>query len=520
MNELGNKNKYTEFLKSEAGIISLFILIKFLIHFYTNIFAGYGIFRDELYYLSCASRPALGYVDQPPLSIWFLTIYKFFFGDSVFAIRMVPALFGSLTLWFSYKITKEMGGERSSLIISLSAVLLAPIYLGMNSYYSMNSIDILLWAITFYYLVRLSKKQDDKIWIILGILLGLGLLHKISFLWMCFGIFHSYMILTKGKIFLKKGIWLTAMISGFLFLPFIIWNLTNDLAHLEFIKNAQAFKYSGITRLGFLKDMLLIMNPLSVMIWVPGVFWLFFGNRKKEFKIIGLIVLTVFLILLLNGKAKAEYISGAMIPLFSAGGIFYEQFRGKIFRKLISYGIATSIIISGIVFVPLALPILPVETFIRYSNAIGFSQPSAEGKTLESLPQFYADMHGWEKMAKNVSKIYMTIPEKERENTVFWGSNYGKAGAVEYFSSEYPLPRAISPHNNFWIWGLGDKKIKNVIFIGGRKTDYEKSFGIVKEVLIHRSKYAIPYENNLTIYLCSNPTIDPNEAWQKLKHFQ
>lgn len=60
MTELGNKNKYTEFLKNEARIISLFILIKFLIHFYTNIFAGYGIFRDELYYLSCASRPALG----------------------------------------------------------------------------------------------------------------------------------------------------------------------------------------------------------------------------------------------------------------------------------------------------------------------------------------------------------------------------------------------------------------------------------------------------------------------------
>jgi len=107
MSYLGTGNKYINFFKSDMGIIILFSLVKLFLHLYTNIFAGYGIFRDELYYLSCATRPDLGYVDQPPFSIWVLTVVKTLLGNSVFAIRLAPAFIGSLTLYFSGRITNN-----------------------------------------------------------------------------------------------------------------------------------------------------------------------------------------------------------------------------------------------------------------------------------------------------------------------------------------------------------------------------------------------------------------------------
>jgi len=519
MNQINSSNKFTDILRSESGIILIFVLAKFLIHFYTNAFAGYGIYRDELYFLSCAARPALGYVDQPPLSIWFLGIYKSLFGDSVFAIRMIPAILGAMTVWISGRVTQKMGGGRTALLLSLTGVLLAPIYLAMNSFYSMNSIDIFLWALTFYFMVRLSEEHSAGTWIILGLVLGLGLMNKLSFLWLAFGLVHSYMIITRGKVFLKRGIWLAGLISGLLFLPFIIWNLQHDMAHWEFMKNARNFKYAGITRAGFIKDVFLILNPLSALIWIPGGLWFFFKGRKKEIRVIGLTVVFVITILLINGKSKAEYVAAAMIPLFAAGGIFYEQLKRQAMKRVLAWGVGTSIFVSGIILAPMALPVLPVKRYIPYAETLGISTPSTEGKQLAALPQFYADMHGWEEMAECISKVYLTIPEGERAFTVFWGANYGRAGAIEYFSDKYPLPRAVSPHNSFWLWGLGEEEIRHVIFLGGNKNDYETAFETVAEKGVHRADYAMPYENNQPIYLCSGFKGNASKIWTRVKNF-
>jgi len=350
-------------------------------------------------------------------------------------------------------------------------------------------------------------------------ILGLGLLNKIGFLWIGFALFTGFLIFTRGKFLLKKGPWIAAAISSVLFLPFVIWNFTHNWAHLEFIRNAQMYKYSGITRIDFLKDIFLILNPVTILIWLPGLFWLLFSRNGKKFRILGFIFITVFLILFINGKSKAEYISAAFIPLFASGGMFYEQMKERKLKRFSLFGIISMVLIMGILLAPLALPILPVDTFIKYSEKIGIKPPSPEGKELTELPQFYADMFGWEEMAANVSKAYNLVPPGEKENTIAWGSNYGRAGAVEYFSSQFPLPKAVSTHNNFWYWGIGDKEIKNVIVIGGRREELLRLFENVHEILTHRAKYVMPYENNLKIFLCSNPTVNLSEVWKNEKHF-
>jgi 4-amino-4-deoxy-L-arabinose transferase-like glycosyltransferase len=116
-----------KFVKSDSALILTFVAIKILIHFYTNAFASYGIFRDELYYLSCAIRPDIGYVDQPPLSIYILGISRLIFGDSIFSIRLLPAIAGALTVFITGLIVKKMGGGKLALTITSLAVIFAPI---------------------------------------------------------------------------------------------------------------------------------------------------------------------------------------------------------------------------------------------------------------------------------------------------------------------------------------------------------------------------------------------------------
>jgi hypothetical protein len=56
---------------------------------------GYGVFRDEFYYLACADHLDWGYVDHPPLSIAVLWAWRGLFGDSMFALRVLPSVCGA-----------------------------------------------------------------------------------------------------------------------------------------------------------------------------------------------------------------------------------------------------------------------------------------------------------------------------------------------------------------------------------------------------------------------------------------
>ena len=91
---------------------------------------SYGIFGDEFYYLSMSKHLGLGYVDVPPLSPLILAGVRFLFGDSLFALHLVPALFGVLFLILSYLLIKKLNGTRFAIFLTLTTVLLPLILCG------------------------------------------------------------------------------------------------------------------------------------------------------------------------------------------------------------------------------------------------------------------------------------------------------------------------------------------------------------------------------------------------------
>ena len=70
---------------------------------------GYGYFRDEFDYLACAQHPAWGYVDQPPMIPMLAGLGRMILGDSLRAVRFLPALASSLTVVLAALIAREMG---------------------------------------------------------------------------------------------------------------------------------------------------------------------------------------------------------------------------------------------------------------------------------------------------------------------------------------------------------------------------------------------------------------------------
>ncbi len=508
----------TDFLKSHRGILLPSLTILF-VHFINNAFTTYGIFRDELYYIACSEHLAWGYVDQPPLCALILKISRSIFGDSVFAVRILPSFAHAATALYSGVITKKMGGERFAQLLSTVSVALAPGIVGMMGLYTMNAFDILLWQITFYLVIRLFETENASLWYWIGFVIGIGLLNKISMGWLAAGIAVGIAATPERRRLKKPQPWIAAAIALFMFLPYIVWNFQNNFAHLEFANNAARLKYASQNPITFFSGMVLLYNPLAIPIWISG-FWILLRHERKEYRIIGIAVLTVLAILLVNFNSKSEYFNPAAIILIAAGSLQIERWFGNQMR-VIRHMYVSVIVISGFLLMPLAIDILPVQAFIPYAQSFGLAPPNTEGHRMGSLPQHFADRFGWKEFADNVADVYNSLSPDEKKYAAIYVRNYGEAGAIDFFGKDLGLPKAMSGHNNYWIWGKDrlDDTVHILIAVGGDAEDYSDTFGEVTLAGRHVSELAMSYESNLPIYVCRKPKLKIKEVWHTTRRY-
>ena len=102
-------------LTSGGGIVVALAAVKLAIHLYTG--RHYGYFVDELYYLACSRHLDWGYVDQPPLIALVTWMWRSVLGQSLPAIRLLPALAGVAEVVLTALMARELGGGRGALLL-------------------------------------------------------------------------------------------------------------------------------------------------------------------------------------------------------------------------------------------------------------------------------------------------------------------------------------------------------------------------------------------------------------------
>src|SRR6266853_5490489 len=191
---------------TESVIIAVFSMAALLVHLLTN--GRYGYFRDELYYIACGRHLDLGYVDQPPLSILLLRLSELLLGNSLFAIRLLPALVGAVTVALTGAIARELGGRGWAVAIACAASLCALFNLAVGNFFSMNAFEPLFWMGAVYLLVRIINGGSPTLWLWFGVLLGLGIENKHSTVFFGVGIFAGLLLTPERRHFANKWIWL------------------------------------------------------------------------------------------------------------------------------------------------------------------------------------------------------------------------------------------------------------------------------------------------------------------------
>ena len=102
----------------------------------------------------------------------------------------------------------------------------------------------------------------------------------------------------------------------------------------------------------------------------------------------------------------------------------------------------TALILGGALVAPIALPVLSPEGFIRYIQVSHLPIPEVEHQLTGPLhQQIYADMFGWEEMARETARAYNNLPPEIRAKTAIAASSFGEAGAIDLFGPKYGLPK-------------------------------------------------------------------------------
>jgi hypothetical protein len=510
----------SKFVQDGNGVLLTIALVKLCLHLVVNITGGYGIFRDEFYFIACSNHMAWGYVDQPPFSIAVLWLNRMLLGDSLFAMRLLPAITGAVVVFLTGLMTRELGGGKYSQSLASVCALFALLTLQSNSYFSMNSFDLLFWSLAFYLIILIAKQDLLRYWILLGIVIGLGLLNKISVLWLGCGLVIGLIATPYRSLLLTRRAWYAAALTIVIFLPHMLWQITNNFATLEFMKNALATKYTSVSPVEMVIQQVINMNPASFLIWIPGLAYVLFSKQARQFRILPIIFLTVFLILVINKNSKSEYL-GPMFPmLFALGAYTFERTIHWLKWSWLRPAILAFVVLGGLVTLPFAVAVLPVDTFIAYSRALGFKPSTPEKKELSELPQNYADRFGWKTMTAAVAQAYARLTPEEQSKCVILCNNYGEAGAIDYFGKEYRLPKTISGHNNYWLWGCQNSHGEVVIRLGGSEDAVKESYEEFIPAGVFKDRYCMPYENNQTIWICKNRRVSLEADWPAFKHFE
>jgi hypothetical protein len=496
-----------------TGAIFGIALCKLLIHIYAG--RHYGYFVDELYYLACSRHLAWGYVDQPPLIALITWITRSLLGDSLPAIRCLPAVAGAGEVALTAIITRELGGSQLAQGLAGVSVLVAPGILASDNFLSMNAFEPLFWMGCALLVIRIVKTGNQKLWIGFGIVAGAGLENKYSMLIFGAGIVFGLLLTPQRRALAGPWFRIGGATAALIFLPNLVWNIRHHFPFLELQNN---IRHSGrnvaLGPLAFFGQEILSMHPLTLPIWLAGL-WFYFSKTGRPLRALGWAwVFTAAVIVALS--PRVYYLFPAFPLLFAAGAVTWGQWLNR--PRLSRWGFAwiALMVATAAILAPLAIPVLPPETYIRYTKALHLAQPAIETHKLGPLPQIFADQFGWEEMTATVAHVYNRLPAEVRPKTAIFGQNYGQAGAIDLFGPKYGLPPAISGHQSYFLWGPRDYTGESVIVMDGHQRDLESLFTSVQRVASVYHPYSMPYEH-FDIFYCRGPKQPLSEIWPQVK---
>jgi hypothetical protein len=470
-------------LRTALLLAGLSATLTFLIHLVSSLWGshlGYGFFRDELYFLVCGHHLAWGYVDQPPLVALQARLAEAIFGLSPTGIRILSFVAGGVTVALTGLLAWQLGGRLTAQVLAMTAVLAAPVFLGIANYLSMNSFEPCFWMGALLVVLRLAEgSATPRAWLLFGLLAGLGIENKHTIVFFLVALFVGLFLSPQRRILWSKGCAAGVTVLLLLALPNLLWQVVHHFPTYEFLNGvAHSDKNIKLPPVAFLVQQAKLLLIVAAPLWIGGFVWLAFARKARPWRFVALTCL-LFLATMIAMHAKNYYPAPIYPVLFAAGAVAFGQLI-RCSWPLIIYTVILACLLCGAT-APAVLTILPPEEYTAYTDCFGPNEVNFD-KFTSPLPQILSDRFGWPQMVEGFASRYNGLPPDIRPHTAIFCRNYGEASAVNILGPKYGLPTAISGHQNYFYWGWNNYTGESVLTLGKDAKDYTDTYADVTDL--------------------------------------
>ncbi|MGE3757269.1 MAG: ArnT family glycosyltransferase [Pseudobdellovibrionaceae bacterium] len=432
------KNSSSELLKRATYLFVFIMLIRVFVAL------SLGLADDETYHWTWTRNLELSYFDHPGMIAWLVWISTKTFGDTAFAIRLPAFLLYLGSCIFTFKLGRDLFGEKSA-IIAVFLVLFTPLW-GFGGFVSAPELPFFfLWTFASWVFWQGVKPGPDrwstkKTWLTLGVLMGLGLNSKFPMVFLAPG-FGLYLLTSKErrKDLLTPWPWIGILITIAFCSPIFIWNYLNDWPGFKYQFHERHTGGGGpsLSRwLGWWGAQIVFLTPvvyfLAVGTFVRGV------TRVKEdsWRFIFCLSVCCFLIFYPqpifadykpHWSGPAYWIVCLGIGAFWSEGVHWgNRVLMKPGSKLVMWIALFFIILMTIVsYVPFVGPIIPA-IYQKLS-------PNIEWKPKYD---FSNEFFGWKEFGEWTLQTQMEIQERSGEEILLGATRYEITSQVWYATKQ------------------------------------------------------------------------------------
>ncbi len=439
----------------------------------------WGYHRDEFYYLACGRRLAWGYVDHPPVTPILYRLADATVGTSRFGLRIAPALLHGGVVVLAALLARELGGSSRAQWLAALAAAIAPLLLTTGHFLGTVTVEIAAGTALALVLTRLVNGGDPRLWIVVGVVCGIGLLNKWTFAFAIAGLGLGLLLDHRSVLatpWIGAGVFVTAVLIA----PNVWWQAHHGWVQLEFAGTLRDYGQAPIA-----VPAQLVMLGGAAVLAIPGIRWLATSGAGRPFRFLLVGAVVALLAVLVTG-GKPYYTASVVVALVVAGAVALEHSGAWV--PVVVLGL-------GLVCAPLSLPLTPIGT----ADALRRVNPEL------------GEMVGWEALAHRVTRLQRAHPGAGILTT-----NYSEAGAVELLAPE--LPRPASGHNSYWYWGPPAGDPDSLIVLGQDEASLTRSFGRVERIDTVTTPDSVHNrEDGTPIWLVSAPRAPWSELWPRFR---